>query len=136
MEFRIRDNISDFLPHAGTIIYPIAAFYTAPGTWHPHIYDKPPKRPTPFFISNILDDLSNDTKDGLDIKCEKQSRNHQSSQFYGHEMCSPERPKFSDHKSTGSSNSHSPCNFMRDRVESPINGRVDYILIDLFYTCI
>ncbi|KAK3095998.1 hypothetical protein FSP39_021832 [Pinctada imbricata] len=28
--------------------------YTTPRTWHPHKYDKPPMRPTPFFISNIL----------------------------------------------------------------------------------
>ena len=58
------------------------------------------------------------------MKCEKQFRNHPNGQFFTREMYSPERPKFSDHKSTGSSNSHSPCNFMRDRVESPINGTV------------
>ncbi|XP_006824470.1 uncharacterized protein LOC102804764 [Saccoglossus kowalevskii] len=24
------------------------------GTWHPHIYEQPPKRPTPYYIANIL----------------------------------------------------------------------------------
>lgn len=23
-------------------------------TWHPHIYDTPPKRPTPYFVATIL----------------------------------------------------------------------------------
>ena len=124
MDFRLRDNISDFLSHHGAIIYPITAFYTAPGTWHPHIYETPPKRPTPFLISNILEEFNSDCKDGGEMKCENQFRNHPNGQFYTREMYSPERPKFSDHKSTGSSNSHSPCNFMRDRVESPINGTV------------
>ncbi|XP_069140149.1 uncharacterized protein [Argopecten irradians] len=31
-----------------------SAFFTAPRTWHPHIYEKTPKQPTPHFISNIL----------------------------------------------------------------------------------
>lgn len=29
-------------------------FITTPRTWHPHIYDPPPKQPTPFLISHIL----------------------------------------------------------------------------------
>lgn len=123
MEFRIQESVSDYLPRNGTIIYPIAAFYTNPGTWHPHIYDKPPKRPTPFLITNILDDLR-EGKERQDIKCEKQSRKDLTGQYFGQSVCSPDRPKFADHKSSGSSNGHSPCNFMRDRVESPINGSV------------
>ncbi|OWF45734.1 homeobox protein Dlx2a-like [Mizuhopecten yessoensis] len=31
-----------------------SVFFTAPRTWHPHIYEKTPKQPTPHFISNIL----------------------------------------------------------------------------------
>ena len=121
MEFRLQESVSDFLPRHGTIIYPIAAFYTAPGTWHPHIYNKPPKRPTPFLISNILDDIK-DGKDRLNVKCENQTRSETSVHYFGQRVCSPDRPKFGDQKSSGSSNGHSPCNFMRDRVESPINA--------------
>ncbi|KAL8586437.1 hypothetical protein ACOMHN_023052 [Nucella lapillus] len=28
--------------------------YTTPRTWHPHIYDRPPRKPTSFLISDIL----------------------------------------------------------------------------------
>lgn len=31
-----------------------ANYYTAPRTWHPHIYEKTPKEPTPHFITDIL----------------------------------------------------------------------------------
>lgn len=125
MEYRLQESVSDFLPHPGTIIYPVAAFYTAPGTWHPHIYNKPPKRPTPFLISNILDGLKDERQDN---KCEKQLRKDDSGQYFGHGVGSPERHKFADHKSSGSSNGHSPCHFMRDRVESPITGNFIFYL--------
>lgn len=31
-----------------------SSLFTAPRGWHPHIYEKTPKQPTPHFISNIL----------------------------------------------------------------------------------
>lgn len=42
-------------------------FITTPRTWHPHIYDPPPKQPTPFLISHILG-LSDQPKNRDDRK--------------------------------------------------------------------
>ena len=33
---------------------PTAVTFTTPRTWHPHIYDRPPRQPTSFRIADIL----------------------------------------------------------------------------------
>ena len=53
MEFGIRPRGLALLPSVYGTRTP-HFLYTTPRTWHPHDYGKPPQRPTPFFISNIL----------------------------------------------------------------------------------
>lgn len=53
-------------------------FITTPRTWHPHIYDPPPKQPTPFLISHILG-LSEQCKNNEARKIHKDSDNSPSS---------------------------------------------------------
>ncbi|KAL3865194.1 hypothetical protein ACJMK2_006810 [Sinanodonta woodiana] len=45
--------LSDLLPSMGHYIG-MTKMYTTPGTWHPHIYERPPKQPTPHLIETIL----------------------------------------------------------------------------------
>ncbi|KAK6186001.1 hypothetical protein SNE40_008120 [Patella caerulea] len=52
------------------IVFTPTAIYTAPRTWHPHIYENSPKRPTPFRIVDILgtsDDRSKDKSSSTNV---------------------------------------------------------------------
>lgn len=131
----------------GLIPYARGFFYHLPvslssmqfNTWHHHIYDKPVKSPTPFYISNILNLESESRRkaectDSMDMSGRNaiftnvgySGRLFSSQTRYPNVIVrsgSPVRLGEKELEGTrGRTNAQSPCTFPRDRVESPQEG--------------
>lgn len=128
-------TMEGLIPYARGFFYhlPVSLSSMQFNTWHHHIYDKPVKSPTPFFISNILN-LESESSDSMDMS----GRNaiFANVGYSGHLFSSQTRypnvivrsgspVRLGEKELEGTrvrTNAQSPCMFPRDRVESPQEG--------------
>ncbi|XP_060570411.1 homeobox protein ceh-31-like [Ruditapes philippinarum] len=128
------------IPYSRGFFYPLPLSLTSVqlNTWHHHVYDKPAKTPTPFFISNILNldperKMKSDSSDSSDrsiASVQDRAYMFANSGFSGRMFSAQTRyPNVvvragspvrlgEDHDGTRV-RTQSPCNFPRDGVESP-----------------
>lgn len=142
------------IPYARGFFYhlPVSISSVQLNTWHHHVYDKPAKTPTPFFISNILN-LEQEKKKRADQKesseCLNDSQDRNSlfsnSGFNGRLFSgqprypnvvvragSPVHQREMEREGTRiRRNTQSPCTFPRDRVESPQEGDYQFHLFSV-----
>ncbi|KAH3787842.1 homeobox protein Hox-A2-like [Dreissena polymorpha] len=72
--FHGETGMEGLLPYARGFFFHLPVTSAPYNTWHPHIYNKPTKQPTPFLISNILDLQSHRHADDMDSKMTPVSR--------------------------------------------------------------
>lgn len=135
------------LPYARGFFYHLPLTTAQINTWHPHIYDKPAKTPTPFYISNILD-LSKDSRTDENQCSAVPTSGNDAGSLYSKDLLNASRilngtSRFHGVVRTGNvelrgekeddfpvaqRGTQSPCPYLRDRVESPQEGRLNQTL--------
>lgn len=140
------------LPYARGFFYHFPVTTSQLNTWHPHIYDKPAKSPTPFYISNILDLRSENSTEEPNRSPNLLTSSEASiyskeilnagrllgatSRYHGvvRTGSTDVRQEKEEEQQSGHRTAQSPpCPYLRDRVESPQEG---ILFIYLFPVCI
>ena len=128
-------KMDGLVPYANGFFYGLPTITAPLNTWHPHIYNKPVKKPTPFFISNILDLKSSARESEIRSQIKHQFTTQANQLNIPQRLCntsgvikydadqSPSPSRYSDRAPTRPTNGQSPCSFMRDRVDSPEAGK-------------